>query len=108
MRNLLTAAKRLLVGKGSDGDVRTDGGTVEESTGLRDRFDSDLVESSPFWLPPFLLMGFFVYGAIAWNFVISLTDHSGFGPIEYSSLDFEMYTRAFNDSQFIFAARNTV
>jgi len=108
MRHLLTAVRRLLAGKGKDEGVRTDGGTVEESSGLRDRLDSDLVESSPFWLPPFLLMGFFVYGAIAWNALISLTDHSGFGPIDYSSLDFEMYVRAFNDSQFVFAARNTV
>ncbi|WP_121821251.1 carbohydrate ABC transporter permease [Halostella salina] len=108
MRHLLTAAKRLLVGKGSDEEVRADGGTVEESTGFRDRFDSDLVESSPFWLPPFLLMGFFVYGAIIWNLLISLTDHAGYGRPDYSNLDFEMYVRAFNDSQFIFAARNTV
>jgi len=108
---------------GADGDAtdpgsaRTDGGTVQrkrESSGgrlsgaLDDRFGDDFVESLPFWLPAFLLMGLFVYGAIIWNFVISLTDYEGFRDVSYSSLDFEMYTRAFNDSGFLDAAQNTV
>ena len=99
--------RRLLASKRNE-EVRADGGTVEETREGGGLLDSDLVESSPFWLPPFLLMGFFVYGAIAWNLVISMTDHAGFGDIDYSSLDFEMYSRALNDSQFIFAARNTL
>ena len=107
MRYLLTALRRLLASKRNE-EMRADGGTVEETSDGSGLLDNDLVESSPFWLPPFLLMSFFVYGAIAWNLVISMTDHTGFGDIDYSSLDFEMYSRAFNDSQFIFAARNTV
>ena len=38
---------------------------------------SDFVRSMPFWVPPALLMGLFVYGGILWNFVLSLTDFSG-------------------------------
>jgi len=99
--------------------VETDGGTVEEAggrlgllgrvrTGLNDRFGSDFLESTPFWLPPFLLMGLFVYGAILWNLLISLTDYQGFGAApDYSNLDFEMYVRAANDSGAIEAAVNT-
>ncbi len=74
---------------------------------LNDRFGEDFVESSPFWLPPFLLMGFFVYGAIAWNVLISLTDYEGFGSADYSQLDFEMYARAFGDPTVVQAAVNT-
>jgi len=103
-------------GPGS-GSPRPDGGTVDERTApssgrltgaLDDRFGDDFVESLPFWLPAFLLMGLFVYGAIVWNFVISLTDYEGFRDASYSSLDFEMYSRALNDSGFIDAAQNTV
>lgn len=73
------------------------------------RFGSDFLESSPFWLPPFLLMGLFVYGAILWNLLISLTDYQGFAfAPDYSNLDFEMYARAFSDPGFIEAAINTL
>ena len=105
----------------SDNDDETetvpDGGVVEERRSastrrgpvarLNDRFGSDFTESSQFWLPPFLLVGLFVYGAIIWNVLISLTDFRGFGSPDYSTLDFEMYARAFADSGFIDAAVNT-
>jgi len=99
----------------SDGDTRADGGVVEERTGffgqarsaLNGRFGSDFVSSTQFWLPPFLLMALFVYGAILWNVLISLTDHQRFGDPDYSDLDFEMYVRAFGNSGFIDAAVNT-
>ena len=73
------------------------------------RFGEDFVESAPFWFPAFLLMALFVYGAILWNLVISLTDYEGFGLAgpDYSNLDFEMYVRAFNDSNVINASINT-
>ncbi|MXR40868.1 ABC transporter permease subunit [Halobaculum sp. WSA2] len=94
-----------------DGAVVTDGGTTAGSDGfvdrLNDRFGDDFTESAPFWLPPFLLVGLFVYGAIAWNFVISLTDYQGFIGPDYSDLDFEMYVRAINDSAVIDATVNT-
>ncbi|WP_153552974.1 carbohydrate ABC transporter permease [Halomicrobium sp. LC1Hm] len=97
------------------GDAVTDGGVVEEQqqTGFRpiarlnERFGSDFVESSQFWLPPFLLVGLFVYGAIIWNVMISLTDFQGFGTPDYSDLDLEMYARALGDSGFVDAAVNT-
>ncbi|GGL56444.1 carbohydrate ABC transporter permease [Halocalculus aciditolerans] len=93
-------------------DVRTDGGTVEHTgeSGFLPDFDSEFVRSLPFWLPPFLLMGFFVYGAIGWNFVISLTDFSGFSlpTYELSAFDFEMYRQAFSDPTFWTAVQNTV
>ncbi|WP_018259100.1 carbohydrate ABC transporter permease [Halomicrobium katesii] len=97
------------------GDAVTDGGVVEEQqqtgfgpiTKLNERFGSDFVESSQFWLPPFLLVGLFVYGAIIWNVMISLTDFQGFGTPDYSDLDLEMYARALSDSGFVDAAVNT-
>jgi len=76
---------------------------------LDQRFGSDFIESSVFWLPPFLLMGLFVYGAIIWNLLISLTDYQRFeNAPDYSNLDFEMYTRALADTGFIDAAINTL
>ena len=97
-----------------DGGV-TDAGVTDDRRGsgfspaaaLNERFGSDFVESSQFWLPPFLLVTLFVYGAIIWNLLISLTDFSGFGTPDYSDLDFEMYTRALADSGFVDAAINT-
>ncbi|MFC5971334.1 carbohydrate ABC transporter permease [Halomarina salina] len=104
-----------------DRPVRTDGGSVTDeggtgrgplsrlSAGLDGRFGSDFLESAPFWLPPFLLMALFVYGAIIWNLMISLTDYSGLGGSpDYSNLDFEMYSRALSDPGFREAALNTV
>jgi glucose/mannose transport system permease protein len=98
--------------------VRTDGGaTVSQGSGqtgvgisgrLRSLGKSDFVGSLPFWLPAFLLMGLFVYGAIGWNFVISLTDMQGFGAPEYSSLDFEQYSQLFTSTAFYDATRNTL
>jgi len=99
---------------------RTDGGVNAGQTGetgaalgritdaVDDRFGEDFVESSQFWLPPFLLMALFVYGAILWNLLISLTDYRGFiGDPDYSDLDLEMYVMAFNDSNVINAGVNT-
>jgi len=96
-------------------DAVPDGGVVEDRqqrgfspiARLNERFGSDFVESSQFWLPPFLLMGLFVYGAIIWNVMISLTDFQGFGTPDYSDLDLEMYSRALADSGFVDAAVNT-
>lgn len=76
---------------------------------LDGHFGSDFSESSVFWLPPFLLIGLFVYGAIIWNLLISLTDYEGFASApDYSNLDFEMYARALADPGFIDAAVNTL
>lgn len=124
VRRLLNAVSRTvrrLARNGSadagsdDRPVRTDGGTVTDRS-LRSRLpgrvrswtNSEFVDSLPFWLPPFLLMGLFVYGAIGWNLLISLTDMTGYGNPEYSSLDLEQYIRLFGDPNFIAAARNTV
>ncbi|WP_435184911.1 carbohydrate ABC transporter permease [Halobellus sp. EA9] len=111
---------------GGDGDeVRPDGGVVSDgssrqpaesdpgplarlSSALDQRLGSDFLESSVFWLPPFLLMALFVYGAIIWNLLISLTDYQGFANApDYSDLDFEMYARALADAGFVDAAINT-
>ena len=104
--------------------VRADGGVVADERrpggsgpGLLDRLagpiDSrlggDFLESSPFWLPPFLLMALFVYGAILWNLMISLTDYHGFANApDYSHLDLQMYARALSDPGFRDAAVNTL
>jgi glucose/mannose transport system permease protein len=103
-------------------DTLTDGGVVTDADRERvggpldrlvrrvdGRLGSDFVESLPFWLPPFLLMGLFVYGAILWNLLISLTDYQGFAQApDYSDLDLEMYVRAATDSGAVDAAVNTV
>ncbi|MFC6824870.1 carbohydrate ABC transporter permease [Halopelagius fulvigenes] len=104
---------------GDDSDessVRTDGGTVTESSAAgatatqsdRSWRDSEFVRSLPFWLPPALLMGLFVYGAIGWNAIISLTEWEGFGSPDYGNLDVSMYARMLSDPSFVAAARNTV
>ncbi|NIB99531.1 sugar ABC transporter permease [Halobacterium sp. R2-5] len=89
----------------SDADqpaVRTDGGTATgdaASTDSQSRagrlLGSEFVQSLPFWLPAGLLVGLFVYGAIGWNFLISLTDWQGLRTPTYDSFDFDMYTRFF-------------
>jgi len=54
-------------------------------------------------------MGLFVYGAIIWNLLISLTDYQRFeNAPDYSNLDFEMYTRALANTGFIDAAISTL
>jgi glucose/mannose transport system permease protein len=117
MRDIATLAKRL-VGLGQDDeqrDVRTDGGEpVDGPAGssrlqlLRENLSNrDFRQSAPFWLPAFLLMGLFVYGAILWNFALSLTDPSGYGPVDYTQLDLDLYFQAFNDGAFIEATINT-
>jgi glucose/mannose transport system permease protein len=118
---------RALTGRDEEPPVRADGGVPGDETSsaiddafetigraisrvidpINDRTGPDFVESSPFWLPPFLLMVLFVYGAIAWNFAISLTDFAGFGNPDYSSLDLDQYARALGDSGFIQATQNT-
>ncbi|AFK20565.1 sugar ABC transporter permease [Haloferax mediterranei ATCC 33500] len=114
--------KRLLGRDRDDGPpVRTDGGTTSTGGEASATDESDLgallsllreseaVQSAPFWLPPFLLMGFFVYGAIGWNVIISFTDFAGLQLPAYdpSAFDLEMYRRAFSDGQFWAATRNT-
>ncbi len=81
-----------------------------ENDGMRSYLKSDFFRSMPFWLPPTLLMGLFVYGGILWNFVLSLTDFSGVVRPEYSvsNFDFEMYFRMLEDPSFWSAARNTI
>ena len=95
----------------------TDGGTAT-STGPNTRSDgpstlqqywqSDFVRSLPYWFVPFVITGFFVYGAIGWNFLISLTDYTGFAAVDYSDLDFEMYAEALSSPEVIAAGRNTL
>jgi len=97
-----------------DEQVRTDGGTVERGSTLSGvdisrLVGSELVRSLPFWLPPALLMGLFVYGAIAWNGLISLTEWSGLRPTpEYTTFDLSQYARMLSDPTFATAVRNTV
>ncbi|MFC6717620.1 carbohydrate ABC transporter permease [Natrialbaceae archaeon GCM10025810] len=89
------------------GDARTDGGVADGRSSSRRWLDSDFVQSAPFWLPPFLLMGFFVYAAIGWNFLLSLTDFSGFGTPDYANLSLRNYWAMVQDPQIWSATRNT-
>jgi len=100
MRTPLTVLRRRW--SGSD-EARADGGTTVTETDTaaatagtgKSLLERDSVRSAPFWLPPFLLVGLFVYGAILWNVVLSLTNFSGLGSPDYGTLDFENYVVAF-------------
>ena len=103
----------------SDESLRTDGGVAdpamagESETSSSSVLDSEFVQSLPFWGPPALLVGLFVYGAVAWNVLISLTDWSGLGQPEYSQFDLSVYSQMLNElldtgSNFFVATRNTV
>jgi glucose/mannose transport system permease protein len=104
-------------GSAPSGDAdraRTDGGApaatadgTEESSGSSLPVSRDFLGALPFWLPPFLLMGFAVYGAIGWNFALSLVNVQSFNEPDYSQLDLDQYARAFGDSTFIQASQNT-
>jgi glucose/mannose transport system permease protein len=104
------------VRRGENREVATDGGTTIEGEARSGRtrstlqryWTSDFVRSMPYWLVPFAVIGLFVYGAIGWNFVISLTDYTGFAAAEYTDLDFEMYVEALTAPEVIAAGRNTV
>jgi len=89
MRNPLTVLRRRL---SEHRELRADGGTTSQAGSILDR---DSVRSAPFWLPPFLLIGLFIYGAIIWNIVLSLTNFQGLGSPDYSALDLENYVIAF-------------
>ena len=83
----------------SKSERSSDSGEASEAEPDRSRlrafFARDSVRSAPFWLPPALLIGVFVYGAIGWNVLLSLTDFTGLGTPDYSSLDLENYVIAF-------------
>ena len=84
-------------------------GTETGDAGVLDRLrGSDFVESIPFWLPPTLLVLLFVYGAIGWNVVISLTGWSGLGQPDYANFTLEMYRQMPGDRNFVASLRNTI
>ncbi|MFC7076371.1 carbohydrate ABC transporter permease [Haloarcula halophila] len=117
LSRLTSAGERLrsvVQGDESNGkQVATDGGKTATQQGqdmLRNRLPVqwELIESSPFWLPPLFLAGLFVYGAIFWNLIISLTEWGGLGDADYSQLDFSMYSRMASDPTFWQATQNTL
>jgi len=99
MRNPLTVLRRRVDSRRSDSGETTDGGRLLSVGGqpadANSFFDRDSVRAAPFWLPPFLLVGLFIYGAIIWNVLLLLTDFTGIGSPDYSALDFENYVIAF-------------
>lgn len=96
------------VRSGGDDGKRADGGVqTNRASRLRSISESDFVRSMPYWFVPFVIMGFFVYGGIGWNLLVSLTDYSGFGSADYGDLDFEMYVQALTSPDVIAASRNT-
>ncbi|WP_336363705.1 carbohydrate ABC transporter permease [Halalkalicoccus salilacus] len=104
MNRLLAFVRRVR----RDRRVRTDGGTADGRSTARRWLDSDVVQSAPFWGPPFLLMGFFVYAAIGWNFLLSLTSFSGFGEPDYGDLSLDNYWTMLEDPGIWAATRNTL
>ncbi len=102
---------RTYTGEDSD-EYRTDGGHQRTPTNEVTIFGRSLGRefrpSLLFWLFPALLVGLFVYGAIAWNFLISLTGWSGLGQPDYTSLSLEMYAQMLGDANFLASTRNTI
>ena len=102
MRNLFERLKRR---DSDDGSVSADGGQpttdrdrpgfLPDKASVQSFLDRESVRSAPFWLPPTLLIGLFVYGAVLWNILLSFTDFTGIGTPDYSSLDLENYVVAF-------------
>ena len=80
---------------------------TDEQSRYRRWLNTDFVRSAPFWGPPFLLMGFFVYAAIGWNTWISFTHYQGFGDIEYWDLGIHNYVAMVEDPAIYAATRNT-
>jgi len=112
LRSFLRRVARTIRG---GNELRTDGGTASAEAAGTDspELDSEFVKSLPFWGPPALLVGLFVYGAVGWNLVISLTDWQGLGQPSYDDLDLSMYASLLADltdtgSDFFHATRNTV
>jgi glucose/mannose transport system permease protein len=119
LRSFFSALGRSHESESHSDDIRTDGGVAdpamanEQEASSSSILRSEFVQSLPFWGPPALLVGLFVYGAVAWNVLISLTDWSGLGQPEYSQFDLSVYTQMANElldptSNFFVATRNTV
>ena len=99
-------------------EVRADGGVTDETTAGELGGDAasaswfarvrrnQFVQSLPFWGPPGLLVLVFVYGAVSWNFLISLTGWEGLGQPTYGELSLAAYRRMLGDSSFFFAFRD--
>ncbi len=87
------------------------GESVADSVGWRTKLryvlNGDFVRSLPYWGIPFVIMGIAVYGGIGYNIAISLTDTAGIGPVDWSSLDLEMYSQALSEPSVHRAAVNT-
>ncbi|GAB6879376.1 sugar ABC transporter permease [Halorubrum gandharaense] len=122
-RQLTSAVSRGRSGGTDETDLRTDGGTHADADVGADAADanesdgtspltrfrrSQFIESLPFWGPPGLLVLVFVYGAVSWNFLISLTGWEGLGQPEYTDLTLEAYWTLIGDASFYFAFRNTL
>jgi glucose/mannose transport system permease protein len=102
MDSIRSWVRRTVATVRSERRLRTDGGAVtsDEKSGSRlSRLrNSDAVKSAPFWLPSFLLLGLFVYGAIFWNVLISLTDYEGLRDPTYGSFDLDNYARMLQET----------
>lgn len=91
-----------------EGATPPEGSATARTTRYADELrTSEFVQSLPFWLPSLALVLLFIYGAIAWNAVISLTDWSGFGAVDYSTLDLGQYQTALSDPELWAAFKNT-
>ncbi len=57
-------------------------------------------------LPTVLLLGYFVYGLIAWTFNTSLTDKHSARPVPTNHVGFENYVNLFGEDRFINSLKN--
>lgn len=57
-------------------------------------------------LPTVLLLGYFVYGLIAWTFNTSLTDKHSARPVPTNHVGFENYVNLFGEERFINSLKN--
>ncbi|WP_226039805.1 sugar ABC transporter permease [Natrinema sp. DC36] len=109
-------------GSRSSSELRSDGGVNASESSVNRSDESDpgqsgsllealrrnkFVRSLPFWLPGFALVAAFVYGAIGWNFLISLTDWEGLGEPDYTTISLDTYLQLLQDPAFRNATWNT-
>jgi glucose/mannose transport system permease protein len=57
-------------------------------------------------LPTVLLLGYFVYGLIAWTFNTSLTDKHNARPVPTNHVGFENYVNLFGEERFLNSLKN--
>ncbi len=71
------------------------------------RITKDKITTLFIFLPSLMLVGYFVYASIGWNFIVSLSDWKGLAP-SYKIVGFSQYTQLFHDPVFWTSLKNNL